>query len=50
MWRPWYSYLVGIVTIGIVTPITSEWECMGAPTQPMPMAPQPMMPPPPPGQ
>lgn len=29
MWRPWYSYLVALVTIGIVTPITSEWECMG---------------------
>ncbi len=31
MWRPWYSYLVALITIGIVTPITSEWECMGAP-------------------
>ena len=31
MWRPWYSYLVALVTIGIVTPITSEWECLGAP-------------------
>lgn len=31
MYRPWYSYLVAVVTLGIVTPITSRWECMGAP-------------------
>jgi hypothetical protein len=31
MWRPWYSYLVAAITLGIVTPITSEWQCMGAP-------------------
>lgn len=42
MWRPWYSYLVAVVTVGIVTPITSEWECMGGPAN------APMTPPPPP--
>ena len=46
MYRPWYSYLVALVTIGIVTPITSQWECMGdsqaapiAPIAPAAMAP-----------
>ncbi len=31
MYRPWYSYLIALITIGIVTPITREWECMGGP-------------------
>lgn len=47
MWRPWYSYLVGIITIGIVTPITAEWECLGSPPHPaqvVPMAPPPPAP------
>jgi hypothetical protein len=39
MWRPWYSYLVAVVTLGIVTPITSEWECMGTVDQPAPLPP-----------
>ncbi|MGV3625926.1 MAG: hypothetical protein ACO1OB_34270 [Archangium sp.] len=46
MWRPWYSYLVSLVTIGIVTPITSEWECMGSP--PPIVVPAPAAAPPPP--
>ena len=44
MWRPWYSYLVALVTVGIVTPITSEWECMGTPINTVPV----VVPPPPP--
>lgn len=31
MYRPWYSYLLATITLGIVTPITSTWECMGPP-------------------
>ena len=30
MYRPWYSHLVAIITLGIVTPITVQWECLGA--------------------
>ena len=44
MYRPWYSYLVALITLGIVTPITSQWECMGGPTN----AAVPLPPPPPP--
>ena len=44
----WYSYLVALITIGIVTPITSEWECLGGPVpngQPVPAnAPMPVQP------
>lgn len=43
MWRPWYSYFVAAITLGIVTPITSEWECMGSPAPT-----QVIVPPPPP--
>ena len=39
MWRPWYSYLLAVITIGIVTPITTEWECMGGPVQAVQVAP-----------
>ena len=39
MWRPWYSYLLAVITIGIVTPITTEWECMGGPAQAVQVAP-----------
>lgn len=50
MWRPWYSYLIALITIGIVTPITSEWECMGAPAyQPGVQNPPMLVPPPPAG-
>lgn len=50
MWRPWYSYLVAGITLGIVTPITSSWECMGPPAAPaaqpavMPLPPPPPLP------
>lgn len=44
MYRPWYSYLVAVVTLGIVTPITSEWECLGT----QPAISYPTAPPPPP--
>lgn len=47
MWRPWYSYLVALVTIGIVTPITSEWECMGEAVNAAVPVVQPVTPPPP---
>jgi hypothetical protein len=39
MWRPWYSYFIALITIGIVTPITSEWECLGGPVQNVPPVP-----------
>lgn len=48
MWRPWYSYFIAAITIGIVTPITSEWECMGGPASATPMLPPPGATPPPP--
>ncbi len=31
MYRPWYSHFIGVLTLGIVTPITATWECMGPP-------------------
>ncbi|MFT3713186.1 MAG: hypothetical protein QM817_36490 [Archangium sp.] len=49
MWRPWYSYLIAVITIGIVTPITSEWECMGGPVGPAGVQNAPLPPPPPAG-